>query len=154
MQRFTKFRWSELGGLVAAALLLSACSDPKSAKGFRLPDGDVDAGRATFVRLECTRCHTVDGESFAVPTGVDAMHVPLGGKVARVTTYGQLVTSIIHPRHGMSPAYAQKYVDADGKSLMPDFNSTMTVREMIDLVSFLHPRYELEVPDPIAYPVM
>lgn len=134
-------------GAAAAIVLLSACSDPKSAAGFRLPDGKPDLGRAAFARLNCTNCHTVAGEKFdGVPTpGV--IVVPLGGEVVRVQTYGQLVTSIINPRHIVDPKYQGKYTDASGASLMPDYTKTMTVEEMIHLVAFLQAHYRLKPPD-------
>lgn len=137
---------------VATFLMLTGCTDPKSARGFSLPDGDVNAGREAFVRLNCHQCHTVVGES--VPKGplADVITVPLGGEVVRVRTYGQLVTSIINPQHIISPAYRGKYTDPTGRSLMPDYNQTMTVKELVDLVAYLQSRYKLKPPEP-AYPM-
>lgn len=144
------------GGLgVAAAgllvLLLGACSDPKSASGFRLPDGDISLGREAFVRLNCHRCHTVSGETFAEGPASGVIVVPLGGEVVRVRTYGQLVTSIINPQHIISPQFEGKYTDGAGRSLMPDYNKTITVEEVIHLVAFLQAHYRLQVPQ-AAYP--
>jgi hypothetical protein len=140
--------------VVGIGLLLAACSDPKSARGFRLPEGEIEAGRAAFARLACTRCHSVAGESFAVPTEPDAIHVPLGGQVIRVATYGELVTAIIHPQHGIARTYRAQPGSRDAASPMPDLTGTMTVREMIDLVTFLQSHYELEMPDPTTYPII
>lgn len=137
----------------AMALLLGACSDQKSAAGFRLPDGDAETGRAAFVRLNCHRCHTVAGETF--PDAVaGVVVVPLGGEVVRVKTYGQLVTSIINPQHIIDPKYQGKYTDASGASLMPDYNKTMTVDEMIHLVTFLQTHYRIKPPDPPYAPTL
>jgi len=141
-----------LAGTAALLMVLMGCSDPKSGKGFRLPDGEINAGRETFVRLNCQLCHTVSGEKFATAPTAGVIVVPLGGEVVRVRTYGQLVTSIINPQHIISPNYRGKYTDAAGKSLMPDYNRHMTVKELIDLVAFLQSRYKLKPPDP-AYPL-
>ena len=44
------------------ALSMAACdAGPKSSMGFRLPDGDIEKGKATFVELKCHLCHTVEG---------------------------------------------------------------------------------------------
>jgi L-cysteine S-thiosulfotransferase len=134
-------------GAAAAIVLLSACSDPKSAAGFRLPDGKPDFGRAAFARMNCTACHTVAGEKFEGMPTLGVIVVPLGGEVARVQTYGQLVTSIINPQHIVDPKYQGKYTDAAGASLMPDYTKTMTVEEMIHLVAFLQVHYQLKLPD-------
>ncbi|MBK8858140.1 MAG: c-type cytochrome [Opitutaceae bacterium] len=141
-----------LAGAAALFVLLVGCSDPKSGTGFRLPDGEVGAGREAFVRLNCHLCHTVSGEKFATAPVAGVIVVPLGGEVVRVKTYGQLVTSIINPQHIVSPNYKGKYTDAAGKSLMPDYNQGMTVDELINLVAYLQSRYKLKLPDP-AYPM-
>lgn len=144
----------QLGTAGAAALLvlLVGCSDPKSGAGFRLPEGQINAGRDAFVRLECQLCHTVSGEKFAANLDAGAIVVPLGGEVVRVKSYGQLVTSIINPQHIVNPNYKGKYTDSTGRSLMPDYNRTMTVDELINLVAFLQSRYKLKMPEP-AYPL-
>jgi len=141
-----------LAGVAALFALLVGCSDPKSGTGLRLPDGEVNAGRAAFVSLNCHLCHTVSGEKFATAPVAGVIVVPLGGEVVRVKTYGQLVTSIINPQHIVSPNYKGKYTDAAGKSLMPDYNQNMTVDELINLVAFLQSRYKLKLPEP-AYPM-
>lgn len=141
--------------VLAAALLillLAGCNDPKSASGFRLPDGEVNAGRDAFIRLNCHRCHSVAGERLPALPDSGIIEVPLGGEIRRVMTYGQLVTSIINPHHIVNPAYQGKFTDAAGASLMPDYNKTMTVDELVNLVAFLQSRYSLKVPEP-AYPV-
>jgi sulfur-oxidizing protein SoxX len=137
-------------GVAMAALLVGACSDQKSGAGLKLPDGDIAAGRAAFVRLECTKCHTVAGEQFVGPVPASEVNLPLGGVVYRVGTYGQLITSIINPQHIVTANLAAKYRDPAGKSLMPDYTAIMTVDEMIDLVAFLQATYQLQEP-PAAY---
>ena len=42
-------RWS----VVLLMLLTAACSGPKSGAGLRLPDGDVERGKAAFLELKC-----------------------------------------------------------------------------------------------------
>ena len=102
-----------------------------------------------FAEMNCIRCHRVDGVSDLPEPQVEReILVVLGGKVTRVQTYGQLVTSIINPSHVISPENRPKYIDENGNSLMPDMTKELTVRNVIDLVAFLQPRYEVELPIP------
>lgn len=128
--------------------LFAACQPkPESSIGFQLPDGDIEKGKAAFVQLQCHRCHAISGVEFPMPPKGPRVEVPLGGKVYRVKTYGELVTSIINPTHIISTDYQDALRDDNGKSIMPDHNDEMTVQQMIDLVSFLQSRYKLTHPD-------
>ena len=129
--------------LVAAVVLsVVGCDLEKSPRGFRLPDGNVDKGREAFVSLQCNSCHTVSGETFPSPT---SFNIPLGVETARIRTYGELVTSIINPSHVISSRYREELRQAT-QSPMTNFNETMTVAQMIDLVAFLQSRYKLIYP--------
>lgn len=136
--------------LVAA---IAGCeADRMSEKGFSLPEGNVAQGRETFLYMHCHECHTIrDVELPAVPLA-DPPFVELGGKVSRVKTYGELVTAIINPSHKLAMGYAAEVVSADGQSKMPNYNGFMTVQELIDVVMFLQPQYEVFVP-PYEYRV-
>ncbi|MGB2011502.1 MAG: c-type cytochrome [Akkermansiaceae bacterium] len=138
-----------IGRLGVAFLLVSlvACGgreEKRNARGFVLPDGDTQKGKQAFIELNCHSCHTVAGEVLPeVERGLKAPH--LGGEVYRVKTYGELVTSVINPKHVISK-------DWDGAATpMPVVNDRMTVQQMIDIVAFLNAHYvklepEYEVP--------
>jgi len=139
--------------LVAAVFFpLAGCDQERRlhSRGFHLPEGDSEVGRATFVELKCHRCHTVDGIGLPAPGAAGPPRIALGGEIHRVRSYGELVTSIITPQHVIS----EKYLDAlpepekegDVRSPMPVFNHDMTVAELSDLVAFLHSRYRLIEP--------
>ena len=131
----------------ACAVLLAACDvGPTSGAGFRLPDGDPEAGAATFVALQCNSCHVISNYELPPPAEKGPVEVTLGGEVTRVRTYGELVTSIINPSHKLVRWYPKEQVSRDGKSLMPLFNDRMTVRQLINLVAFLQPHYDVVVP--------
>jgi len=134
-------------------LLTAACSGPKSGAGLRLPDGDVERGKAAFLELKCNTCHTVAGTEMASPSKDYAYVrvVVLGGEVRQVKTYGALVTSIINPSHSLAPGYPKELITKDNQSAMANFNDTMTVRQLIDLVAFLQSRYEFVPPEPATY---
>ena len=138
---------------VLLILFTTGCTNAKSASGFRLPDGDVERGKAAFAELKCQTCHTVKGTDIPSP-GKDYAYVRvvvLGGEIRRVKTYGELVTSIINPSHVLAPGYPKDLITKDGHSAMPDFNDSMTIRQLIDLVAFLQSRYELVLPEPAVY---
>lgn len=145
-------RLIQMFGLLAALLLAACGKNVHSPQGFRLPDGDVDAGRAAFARVGCIQCHSVageDGPSLAQPRTIE---VKLGGKVREVETYAQLVTSIIYPTHAIKDGDDPAFKDESGNSLMPDLTADMTVRELIDIAAYLQSHYEVVVPVYPEYP--
>ena len=131
--------------ILIAALLLTACG-PKSSVGFRLPDGDANAGREAFTELRCSVCHTLPG---ADTDASSAYVVALGGEVSRVRTYGQLVTSIINPSHKIADPDINPTFLINGKSAMETarLNQTVTVEQLVDLVAYLQPLYEVRTPE-------
>lgn len=135
-----------LMALAAMVLVITGCdSGPKGAKGFRLPDGNAEKGKAAFVKLNCHTCHSVQGTELPPPSSKSPITVVLGGNVIRVRTYGELVTSVVNPSHVISEKYKK---ELEGKlSPMPEFNESMTVAQMIDVVAFLQPHYTKLQPD-------
>lgn len=129
-------------------LPLVACAvEPTSARGFRLPGGDVEAGKEAFARYGCVGCHSVEGTEFdADPVDGGVQH-RIGGKVHRIRNYGELLTAVVNPSHDLAPAYRKEVGDRDADSPMPDYNDTMTVQDLIDLVAFLQSTYTEYVPD-------
>ena len=144
--------WLGLVGALLISTLLVGCEGKRSGAGMVLPEGDIDNGREAFTRLECVKCHSVQGSPHVEQVPGGRVHVPLGGQVVRIQTYGQLVTSIVNPQHIISTQYQGVLVDAEGRSIMSDFNQTMTVNELIDLVAFLQSRYELKPSTISDYP--
>ena len=133
--------------------VLQGCTpEPESTRGFRLPEGNARAGLQAFQKLECHTCHDVEGLEPPVESALDNC-VALGGQVTRVKTYAELVTSIINPSHKLAPGYPEADVTEDGQSRMEAayLNEVMTVRELIDIVAYLQPLYEVEPPDDDPY---
>jgi mono/diheme cytochrome c family protein len=134
-----------LGFLTAG---LGGCDrDLMSEKGFRLPDGDVVAGREAFIYMQCHQCHSIEGVDLPIIPMADPPFVELGGSVTRVKTYGELVTAIINPSHKLADGYPEDLVSDDGVSKMYVYNGYMTVQELIDIVMYLQPQYDLIVPE-------
>lgn len=136
-----------LTAFFALIVFVAGCSpDPTSAFGFKLPDGDAIEGRAVFLYMQCNQCHTIDGLTLPTAPDSDPPYVELGGQVTHVQTYGQLVTSIINPSHKLASGYAAEKVSENGESNMYIYNRHMTVQELIDLVAFLQPQYDVVPP--------
>jgi sulfur-oxidizing protein SoxX len=128
-------------------LAMSGCNqNPKSGSGFRLPDGDANQGREVFLYMQCNQCHTIAETELPTIPFAEPAYVELGGRVATVKTYGDLVTSIINPSHRLAAGYAKEKVSEDGKSNMYTYNRHMTVQELIDLVAFLQSHYDVMPP--------
>jgi len=146
---------SNLTTLVITAVVVSALNGctpaPTSGKGFTLPEGSVDRGQEAFVRLKCHACHSVSGVELPEIAAELETRVQLGGEVPRVSTYGELVTSIINPSHKLANGYAAPAVAMEGQSKMTKYNDLMTVQELTDLVAFLRSRYELRPIEPTHY---
>ncbi|MFZ4774256.1 MAG: c-type cytochrome [Terrimicrobiaceae bacterium] len=133
-----------IGFLLLMVVLPSCFSNPKSGRGFRLPDGNAENGKQAFIALKCYTCHKVEGVD-QLPQPIK-FNLTLGGETTRVKTYGELVTAIINPSHVVAKKYLTD-LPVNHESPMPKFNREMTVEQMIDLVAFLHPRYKLIVPE-------
>lgn len=141
-------RISSLMVLVSASAILGGCDrDPMSERGFRLPDGDATAGREAFIYMQCNQCHTIEGETLPLVPGAEPPYVELGGPVTRVKTYGELVTAIINPSHKLADGYEEEVVSENGESKMYVYNGYMTVQELIDVVMYLQPHYDVVVPE-------
>lgn len=136
--------------LLCALLTLgffSGCDyGPKSGRRFVFPEGDVQRGKKAFVDMKCYACHRVHSVvDLPAPVASPEKVVLLGGKVARPRTYGDLVTSVIHPSYALSENFTRPAREGVTVSPMKAVNDEMTVQQMLDIVTFLHPRYrELE----------
>lgn len=115
--------------------------------GFPREAGDIDAGRQAFIDHQCHRCHSVAGERLPLLAGADAPILELGGETIYVKSYADLMTSVINPDHRISERYRDQMLRQGSipvESPMPQPHvDTMTVRQLIDLVTFLDARYQL-----------
>jgi hypothetical protein len=110
-----------------------SAAKPSLPKGwkFSFPEGDPNAGKAVFMKMECNACHDVKlpRESMAKKGDVGP---DLTGYSALPKEY--LAESIIRAHTVVAaPGYTVK----EGKAAMGNYNHFMTIQEMIDLVAFL-----------------
>jgi L-cysteine S-thiosulfotransferase len=140
--------------LMLLSLLLLGCSGgADSPRGFSLPEGDAEKGKAVFLSYKCLACHSLQGVDDSDIEPQLTTKVALGGDVRTVKTYAELVTSVINPSHKIAQGYDRPgYTDAAGQSLMQNYNDVMTVSELADLVSYLQPQYNLKPFNRTNYP--
>ncbi len=135
--------------------VLSACSEGQPpVKGFVLPEGNIENGQEVFASVGCRSCHTVAALDLPPLEQAPLFDIELGGKVRRVKTYGELLTSIVNPNHTVSPKYRitlDPKERKDAQSPMPVFNDVITVTQLIDLAAFLHSHYEMYSPEYQGY---
>ena len=136
--------------LLLLTVLAGCTGGATSGRSFRLPEGDELKGRQAFLDLKCNSCHEVFDVELPPASSFSLV---LGGETFHIKTYGELVTSIINPSHVLQPKYREQLEDM-ALSPMPQFNHVMTVEQMINLVAFLQPRYQLieRAYDPTRYP--
>jgi len=110
--------------------------------------GDGGKGRTLFEAKLCSRCHTVEGvklPDLGLPQ-VDIIH--LAGTNHRTWTRDLYAREIMNPQHLISPEHQKAMVrigDRLGEvnSPMLNFNQSITVQELIDLVTFLEEKTNL-----------
>ncbi len=135
------------------AVTFGCATSPESGKGFTLPEGDPQAGKANYVKFYCNACHNISGIDQSADQGAaPELSIMLGGEVTRIETYGELVTSIINPSHRLAKGYPVDEVSFDGQSKMVNYNDVMTVTQLTDLVAFLQSKYKLFEYELTEYP--
>lgn len=129
--------------LIFGSLLISSCNE--QARGFALPEGDIEKGKVTFKRLACNECHSISNIEWKGEK--DNLKIQLGGEIATQKSYGDLVTSVINPSHKVAPRYKENTSTEEDLSKMKNYNEVMTVQELVDLVAFLESEYHVITPN-------
>ena len=146
----TRTAFFSLGSLLLMLALPACTMESPAVKGFVLPDGDVVLGEQVFTKYGCHGCHTIPGVDLPEIVPEPALVIEIGGEVYRVKNYGELLTSVINPKHEISPESINKLETAGRESEstpMPFYGDVMTITEMINLVAFLQAQYSKVMPD-------
>jgi mono/diheme cytochrome c family protein len=146
--------WQSRLILVFLTVVLSACKQadgpakptqdeahshgtPKDWK-FTFPSGNAAEGRKLFVEAECHKCHEVTGETFPAVAKEKGDVGPELAQMAGLHPPEYFAESIINPNAVLDHDAKEKgYAGADGKSKMPEYNDTFTVRQLADLTAYL-----------------
>lgn len=103
---------------------------------FTVPAADPTAGRRVFVALECFKCHAVKGEHFSTAPARHADDV--GPDLTGMGDHHPaeyFAESLLDPNRVLIEGPG--YIGPDGRSRMPDYLESMTLREWVDLVAYL-----------------
>jgi sulfur-oxidizing protein SoxX len=136
----------QLAAIASLGMLASGCAY-NAGFGFPIERGDVAQGRQAFIDHQCHQCHSVAGVTLPALAGASPPILELGGETAVVQSFAGLVTSIINPNHVISERYREQLrleaiVPLESPMPYPQID-TMTVRQLIDIVTFLDSRYVL-----------
>lgn len=132
--------------IFSGALLIACSKGADSPKGFSLPKGDPIKGELAFKKHKCIACHSVEGFTDDSVAKEFEQPIRLGVTSSIVKTYAQLVTSVINPSHKTAGQAIgiDNIKNPDGTSTMRIYNDDMTVSELIDIVTFLQPKYKVK----------
>jgi hypothetical protein len=95
------------------------------------------------MKYQCLACHNLEGFAYDMVNKEFDLPVVLGGTSTQIKTYAELVTSVINPSHKLANNYQLALTQQDGVSKMLVFNDAMTVTELVNLVTFLQPKYKV-----------
>jgi hypothetical protein len=105
-------------------------------KGWRFmwPKGDPSKGREAFAKFECYACHEVKGDTLPAPNSKGNVGPELSamGPLHEAEYFAE---SLINPSAVIEKG--KGYQGPDGSSKMPEFNDSMTVKELINLAAYL-----------------
>lgn len=147
-------RQTTLACLLLTTMALGCGSPAEQSETFALPPGDAKLGETVFLEKRCYDCHEIPGVDLPMAEEHDQALVALGGKVTKVRSYNELVTSIINPSHRLADRYNELLISRNGVSNMTNYNQVLTVAELIDLVAYLESHYEqIEAPADNSYPL-
>lgn len=138
--------------LVASFLLLSACSQEE----VYIPDGNAAAGKAVFEKYQCYGCHDVVGADYPPPSSITPTFVAIGA-TGEPTSRVELMEAIIAPSHEFAKPTPppgeradQRNIRSGSGSRMTDFSKQMTVRELLDLLTYLESLHEQSGTEPAS----
>ncbi len=122
--------------LLLPLIVVVACDGPEAAERatFFFPDGDPEAGRTAFAQMQCYACHGVIGDDFPEPHATPPLPAPLGPDLA-ARSRGQVAEAVIAPYHRIPDDL--EAVHRGEVPQMGDYSEAMTVRQLIDIVSYL-----------------
>jgi mono/diheme cytochrome c family protein len=110
---------------------------PKDWK-FTLPEGNAADGRRLFIEAECHKCHEVKGETYPAVVKEKGDVGPELSQMASMHPPEYLAESLVNPNAVIDHDAKEKgYLGEDGKSKMPDYNESFTVRQLADITAYL-----------------
>lgn len=101
---------------------------------FTMPAGDAQEGRQVFIKMQCSSCHVIQGESFFV----NQKDVKPGPNLTGMGSHHPseyFAESILEPNEIIITGPG--FTGPDGLSIMPSYRDTLTLQEWVNLVAYL-----------------
>ncbi len=107
-----------------------------------VPEGDASVGLSTFIDKGCYKCHLTGDAKLPKLEVAPKLSIQLGGDERRDWTRDRFAQAIMNPNHAIAPEYhIAKIVSGDKfgaeNSPMLDFNDILTLKDLINLTTFL-----------------
>ena len=88
--------------------------------------------------MECYKCHEIAGEKFSRVGEAEREVGPELSQMGGMHPVEFFAESIVNPNAVIdADDKAKGYLAEDGKSKMPDYNDTLTVKQVADLAAYL-----------------
>ena len=95
------------------------------------------------MKYQCLAGHNLEGFAYDMVNREFEPPVLLGVTSTRVRTYAELVTSVINPSQKLAHNDQLALIQQDDVSKMLISDDMMTVTELVNLVTFLQPKYKV-----------
>ena len=115
---------------------------------FILPRGNAEDGKRSFVALGCNQCHSADDIPWIGVEIEGDVHVKLNGQSKTPKSYNELLTSILNPSHKIEKKHLLQMTTKSWDSKMRNYTEILTVRDLLDIATFLHTEFESH-PNPV-----
>jgi mono/diheme cytochrome c family protein len=103
----------------------------QSDEGFVWPEGDPEEGEFIFEEMKCLQCHVVFGKGGSDSTNSGPDLTSIGS----IQTRQYLFESIVSPNAVI--VKGETHTTIDGATKMPEYHDTMTLRWLVDLVTYM-----------------
>ncbi len=135
----------KLAVFLALGLFLLFPARGGETENFRFPGGSPARGKTAFEKMDCIRCHVIEGAGLREPEGKRWLNLSLGAETRFVKKYQDIITAIANPQHVVDKQYQnllkQAEVHEKINAYMPDFTAEMSVMQLMDLTAFLDQVY-------------
>ena len=107
-----------------------------------VPKGDASVGLSTFIDKGCFKCHIAGKAKLPDLTVPSKLSIQLGGAERQNWSRDQFARAIMNPNHAVAPEYHIARIVVGDKlgaenSPMPAFNDILTLKDLINLTTFL-----------------
>jgi len=125
-----------------SCLILAGLFADEDKRSLIVPKGDASVGLTTFIDKGCYKCHLTGDVKLPKLEVEPKLSIQLGGNERSNWTRDRFAEAIMNPNHAVAPEYhLAKIISGDKfgaeNSPMLDFNDVLTLKDLINLTTFL-----------------